>query len=190
MTPTGKECIVYLISLFVLLAAFYYTVFLYEPPAIITNTTQAPITTTEQPTEATTAFEEYNVPLSINLQWYIENESAEYGIAPQLVFAIIEKESNFDTQAVGQAGELGLMQIHPINFDEVAEAKNAVKLLDAYQNCKAGIYLLNICIEETDTLDQALMMYNLGKTGANKQFSKGIYSTSYSRSIIENMEGI
>lgn len=138
-------------------------------------------------TEPVTAFNTYDVPLDINIQWYVETQSKEYGIAPELVFAIIFKESTYNIKSVGALGELGLMQIHPCNFDEVLEEVNAAKLMDPFQNIKAGIYLLDKSIRQTDTLTDALMVYNLGQGRAKEAWAEGVDSTAYTREVLAKM---
>ena len=53
-----------------------------------------------------------DVKLSAEMQQWIMSYAFERHISPFIVFAIIEKESDYDADAVGDAGEsIGLMQI-------------------------------------------------------------------------------
>lgn len=44
---------------------------------------------------------------------YCQEAGAEYQICPELLEAVIEQESGGDPDAVGRAGEIGLMQVYP-----------------------------------------------------------------------------
>ena len=46
-------------------------------------------------------------------QQYCEEIGQEYNICPELLMAVIERESDGDENAVGKYGEVGLMQIYP-----------------------------------------------------------------------------
>ena len=49
----------------------------------------------------------------------VEKYSREYGVAPELVFAVIKCESSFKADAVSSAGAVGLMQLTEETFDDV-----------------------------------------------------------------------
>ena len=50
---------------------------------------------------------------SENIYTEIERYAAKHGIPPELVLAVIEKESRMDPKMRGRAGEIGLMQLMP-----------------------------------------------------------------------------
>lgn len=135
----------------------------------------------------TTTFAPFPVPLDVNIQWYINAQCEVKQIPTTLVLALIWQETRYINDVVGSQGELGLMQVHPVNAAEVAKVLNVTNLLDPYQNCKAGLYILDRCMEQTDTLDKALMIYNLGYTGAKAQWQTGVCSTEFSRSVLAKM---
>ena len=156
----------------------------------------AVIPTTELATELATIlqqettlqpFEPLPIPLDVNLQWYIIQKCEAKAIPPELVIALIWRESRYQADVISSTGDYGLMQINKINHAELSKKLNISDWIEPYQNIKAGIYILDGCIEHTDTYDKALMCYNLGKTGANRLFTQGVYSTPFSRSVIEKM---
>jgi len=102
----------------------------------------------------------------------IRAAAARYGLPPALVKAVVWRESNFDPDAVGKAGEIGLMQL----MDEAAhEWAGAMKLqqfghehvFDPGTNTLAGsFYLAKLLRRYTatdDPLPYALADYNAGR---------------------------
>ena len=47
----------------------------------------------------------------------VNRYSAEYGIDPEIIYAVIKTESGFNATAVSKAGAMGLMQIMPDTFE-------------------------------------------------------------------------
>lgn len=176
----------------VVMALFYK---FYRPEQVITVPLETssyyvtyPDTRTPQPDIPTTeVFKPYPVPLDINIQWYINAQCKAKGIPTILVLALIWQESRYQADVISATNDYGLMQVNACNKAEVERVLNVTNLLDPYQNCKAGLYILDRCIEQTDTLDKALMIYNLGESGAQAQWQKGFYSTEFSRSVIHKM---
>ena len=50
----------------------------------------------------------------------VEREAQNYHIDPLLVYSVIKAESNFDADAVSNAGAMGLMQIMPETYEWLA----------------------------------------------------------------------
>lgn len=131
----------------------------------------------------------YPVPLDIELQAHIINECSAYDIDPAIIFAMIDKESDFDSEAVGDGGSsFGLLQIKQKFHQERMERLAVTDLLNSYQNVVVGIDYLGELLGQYDgNMEKALMSYNAGPTGAYKHwFSKGIYSNGYSQEVLEN----
>ena len=81
----------------------------------------------------------YDIPLSIDFQQYITLVCDAHGVDPVLAFAVMWRESNFDSNAINASESCyGLMQIHRCNFARYGLDKP----LDAYANVTAGIKLL------------------------------------------------
>lgn len=172
-----------------------------EPTQAPTETTQPTTEATEPPetieptTEESLATEPpvilYAVPLSEDLQLYIIAQTESKGIDPAIVMAMIWKESRFNTFSVGDGGNsLGLMQIQPRWHSGLMAQLGCSDLLDPYQNVTVGINILGSHLARYDgNVEMALVSYNAGATGAyNKYFSKGIYSSKYSKAVLEKAE--
>lgn len=139
-----------------------------------------------------TIVETYPVPLDEDLQFFIAQECERVSIAPEVVFAMIQKESSFRADAVGDNGQsFGLLQIQPRWHAERMDRLGVDDLLDPYQNIKVGIDYLAELVNRYEDIDMALMAYNAGSAGANKHWwSKGVYSNSYSTEVMETSEAI
>ena len=133
--------------------------------------------------------EYYDIPLSEDLQEYIFIECEERGIKPEIVFGMIERESQFQADIIGDSGNsFGLMQIQPYWHSGRMEKLGVTDLLDPFQNITVGIdYLAELILKYDGSIDMALTAYNAGCTGAyNNYFSRGIYCSEYSMGVIEN----
>ena len=97
---------------------------------------------------------------------FIRQYAAQFGVPAKRVAAIIIHESDLDSNAVGKAGERGLMQLEPgavadinatyglnISFDD---------LFDPETNIKAGCAYLAIQYSRTSSWDKATQAYNAG----------------------------
>ena len=129
------------------------------------STVQTTKETTTQPT--LTYWDE--IPLKAHLQDYIARECEKVNISPTIVLAMIERESNFDKDAIGDNGEsYGLMQIKKHYHMERMERLGCMELLDAYHNVRVGIDILAELVDEGDGIEWALMAFNGGRTYANE----------------------
>ncbi len=130
----------------------------------------------------------YDVPLSDDLQVHIANLCEEHHIEPEIVIGLIEKESTFNADAVGDSGNsLGLMQIQPKWHKERMERLGCDNLLDPFQNVTVGVDILAELVDGYGDTERALMVYNAGATGAyNGWFQYGVYSNEYSSGVLAN----
>ena len=96
-----------------------------------------------------------------------------YGVDPALVKAVVWRESWFDPRAVGQAGEIGLMQITEPAAREWATAERVAgfahtRLFDPAQNTLCGTWylrkLLRRYLATDNPLPYALADYNAGRS--------------------------
>lgn len=73
----------------------------------------------------------------------VEKASNKYGVDKELIMAIIEHESGFQSNVTSSAGAQGLMQILPSNFSSL----NITDGYDIEQNINGGTHLLKECID-------------------------------------------
>lgn len=135
----------------------------------------------------------YDVPLSDELQDHIAITCEKYHIDPAIVTAMIYQESTYRTHLLGDGGKsYGLMQVQKRWHAERMESLGVTDLFDPFQNVTVGIDILAGHIEAyDDNVEMALVAYNMGTTGAKKNcFSKGVYSSKYSRAVLEKAENL
>lgn len=117
---------------------------------------------------------------------YCEEAGRAYGICPELLEAVIEEESGGNPDAVGAAGEIGLMQIYPKFHLERAERLGARCLFDPKGNIFVGADYLAELFSEYEDAGTALMVYN-GVKDAAERGETGDY-TDYARNILKRAE--
>ena len=134
----------------------------------------------------------YDVPLTEDLQDVIIDTAGGRGVDPALVLAVIEKESGYNPDASGDNGRSqGLMQIWRSFHEKRMEKLGAANLYDPRDNVIVGIDILAEKLDKYEDVEKALIAYNAGDAGAKKHyFSKGIYSSSYSRAVLKIAEEI
>jgi hypothetical protein len=94
----------------------------------------------------------------------IDNISAEQGIDPRLVKAVIQVESAFQERARSRKGAMGLMQLMP----ETARQYAVADPYDARSNIEAGIKHLKSLIKRMPSLSLALAAYNAGEAAVQR----------------------
>lgn len=92
---------------------------------------------------------------------YIEEVCEEYGICPELVEAIIERESGWDPRAENN-GCIGLMQIDPIFHCGRMDRLGVKDLKDPYDNILIGVDFLAELFRQHHEIYPVLMFYNAG----------------------------
>ncbi|MGO1077495.1 lytic transglycosylase domain-containing protein [Inquilinus sp. CA228] len=105
------------------------------------------------------------VAATMTLVRLIEAISAEYGVDPDLVKAVITVESNYRIDAVSTAGAQGLMQLMPAT----AHSLDVADPFDAEQNLRGGIAHLARLLEGYDhNLPLVLAAYNAGESRVDR----------------------
>jgi soluble lytic murein transglycosylase-like protein len=108
----------------------------------------------------------------INILKLVHLEATRADLAPELVLAVIETESNFDHYAISVAGAIGLMQIMPFWLDEIGRPED--NLLHIETNLRYGCTILKFYLDKEDgDLRRALGRYN-GSLGRRKYPNKVI----------------
>lgn len=101
----------------------------------------------------------------IALLRYVHREATRARLAPELVLAVIEVESNFDRYAISSAGALGLMQVMPFWLHEIGRPSD--NLFHMPTNLRMGCTILKYYLDkERGNLTRALARYN-GSLGRN-----------------------
>lgn len=89
----------------------------------------------------------------------IHHEAVQAGLDTQLVLAVIDVESRFDSSAVSSAGARGLMQVMPFWKNELGREED--DLFDPATNLRYGCTILAWYLEvENGDLTRALARYN------------------------------
>ena len=102
----------------------------------------------------------------------VHSEASRADLAPELILAVIETESNFDHYAISVAGAIGLMQIMPFWLDEIGRPDD--NLLHVDTNLRYGCTILKFYLDkENGDLRRALGRYN-GSLGQRKYPNKVI----------------
>jgi len=96
----------------------------------------------------------------------VHHEATIRNLAPELVLAVIDIESNFDHYAISHAGARGLMQIMPFWLKEMNEIEKNLMHIDT--NVRFGCTILRYYMDiEKDDMRRALGRYN-GSLGKQK----------------------
>ena len=110
----------------------------------------------------------------------------KYDVPFALALAVAEKESGFNPDAESRTDDHGIMQINRCNFEYLRN--KGIDPLTYEGNIEAGVMLLGENLTRYGDEGLAVMTYNCGRTGAKRLWDAGVYSTSYSRAIMELYE--
>lgn len=114
---------------------------------------------------------------------------AEYDISPELLIAIIERESSGRVKAVNKrTGCMGLMQLHPKYADYYLKKAGCSDPFNPEHNIRAGCEMLKEKIKQYKHLPLVLMKYH-GESNTKTKYKTGNYS-KYCKTILARMEEI
>lgn len=129
-----------------------------------------------------------SVPLDAGLQKWIFEHCKKNSISTYLIFALIEKESDYDTDLIGDNGQaFGLMQIQKQWHQERMARLGITDLMEPEQNITVGIDYLVELFRTGHEVDWVLMAYNGGPAYADRNRDNGTVS-SYATEVIERAE--
>lgn len=95
----------------------------------------------------------------------IQNHAARYSLAPELVRAVIQVESGFNSRARSPKGAMGLMQLMP----RTARDLGVVNAWDPDENIRGGAFYLRQLLDKYEGNEQlALAAYNAGPAAVDK----------------------
>jgi len=123
------------------------------------------------------------VDMSTRLQRYVKDEkirllmlkqihleASRSDLQPELVLALIEVESHFDSYAISKSGAQGMMQVMPFWLDEIGHPND--NLIDIKTNLRMGCTILKYYMNmEKNDLHKALARYN-GSAGSKVYSNK------------------
>ena len=105
----------------------------------------------------------------------IEETARAAGLPPRLIRSVVWRESRFDPECTGTAGEIGLMQVTPAAAAEWARARGTppvapADLFNPATNVAAGTWYLARAVRrwsaKPDPIPYALAEYNAGRSNA------------------------
>jgi soluble lytic murein transglycosylase len=113
-----------------------------------------------------------------------------YGISSDVLLAVIETESGFNTRAMSNKGALGLMQLMPATGHEMArdldiEWKGKEMLYDPAINIRLGSEYLHRMFQRFGHADNALAAYNAGPARVEDLNDAGILPRDYPGKVRE-----
>lgn len=114
------------------------------------------------------------VPMPYEWQDYMRTYCEEYGCPYPLALAVAQTESNFDMDAVGASGEVGIMQLNPGPGGSYhAEIQAATGLSHQHlRNIAGGCYKLGLYLAKYGSAEKAAMAYNMGEGGARSAWGQ------------------
>ena len=126
------------------------------------------------------------------MQIYTYIVCKNYGVRYELVIALIERESGYVFDKVGDDGHsMGYMQVYEDYHKDRMERLNCTDLMNPYQNILVGVDYLAELIDKYGTQQDALTAYNYGQAGAYRHmWSKGIYVYDYNSTIMKRAKEI
>jgi soluble lytic murein transglycosylase-like protein len=126
----------------------------------------------------------FDIPLSHEIQDVIFEECDKYAISPSLIIAMIERESRFNPDAIGDSGRsYGLMQIQKFYYQDTMIKLGGTDLINPVDNVRTGIYIISSLISRDNGIQWALMAYNGGEAYATRHLNNGTVS-DYATSIL------
>lgn len=133
------------------------------------------------------------VPLSWEYQDYMRTYCHLYGCPYPLALAVADWETRgqFNMDAIGPAGEVGIFQLNPGpngTYHAELEAATSLDPTTPEGNIAGGCYKLGKYLAEYGDAAMVAMAYNRGQAGARAAWEAGITSNDYTDAVLEAME--
>ena len=133
------------------------------------------------------------VPLSWEYQDYMRTYCHLYGCPYPLALAVADWETRgqFNMEAVGPAGEVGIMQLNPGpggSYHAELEEATGLDPTTPEGNIAGGCYKLGKYLVEYGDVAMVAMAYNRGQAGARAVWEAGITSNDYTDGVLEALE--
>ena len=154
---------------------------------IVQNT--IPVTEEVEELKDEDGFVYYDIPLELDIQRHIFDECQLHEVPYELAMAVmyVETGGTYKTDLRSKTNDSGLFQVNDVHKKWLRES-GITDLYNPYQNSSAGIWILKDALSKGDNIHTSLMVYNMGHGGARKLWKKGIYSSKYSRKVVETMD--
>ncbi len=133
------------------------------------------------------------VPLSWEYQDYMRTYCHLYGCPYPLALAVADWETRgqFNMDAIGPAGEVGIFQLNPGpngTYHAELEAATGLDPTTPEGNIAGGCYKLGKYLVEYGDAAMVAMAYNRGQAGARAAWEAGITSNDYTDAVLEALE--
>lgn len=117
---------------------------------------------------------------------YIDEAAEKYHISPELIEAMIERESMGLPDAVSSGGDVGLMQVNPAWHKERMDKLRVRDLKEPRGNILVAVDYLEELFEKYGDLPEVLMRYNGTSDAAYR--SETYQLTDYAESIMRRTQ--
>lgn len=124
----------------------------------------------------------------------VENVTKRYNVDPNLVYAVIKEESNFNKKAKSHRGAIGLMQIITSTADEVVQTISSIDedyydLYDPETNISIGVKYMSELIQKFEgNIYLAVAAYNGGMGNVQKWFRANYTDYDTLDKVVEKIE--
>ena len=140
----------------------------------------------QKPEEAEAQFPDS--PLSESQSEAMQKACDTYGCPYELALAVAQVESNFNANAVGSSGEVGMMQLLPGPggaYHKEIQRKCGMDPRTESGNIGCGCYMLADYLAKYQDVAKVAMAYNMGEGGAQRAWRNGVVRTGYSDKILQ-----
>ena len=155
--------------------------------------------TTFENNENLIKYEFYDIPLSRDMQKFIQDECNKYDLSVSLVYGIIQAESSFKKGLVSSTNDHGYMQVNRKTFNWINKSyfNNKLNIKNEKHIIKVGTFYLNYLktnfnknMSDEDVFRTVIICYNRGLSGGQSYIKKHGYNNSYLNKVIKYKQEI